>query len=224
MQKHMPARMRGTMAARVTECKNPEQQTEVSREVFVQWWISHIRGLRRKLQMESLKIFDELDKETAGALDKKALIALVKVCRNQPEYKSGSNTTAFESTADYRRAWWSMGSSKASTRPALNLETVFESIDKRKDDRVSRSEWEEWFSEHIGYDGADLPLLPEYMARKIEATAEQQSRGDSQVETQAGGRQKKTGAALWRFLRTRLRVLVSFQSVWGTFSHGRVCH
>jgi hypothetical protein len=109
-----------------------------------------------------------------------------------------------------------MGSSKASTRPALNLETVFESIDKRKDDRVSRSEWEEWFSEHIGYDGADLPLLPEYMARKIEATAEQQSRGDSQVETQAGGRQKKTGAALWRFLRTRLRVLVSFQSVWGT--------
>ena len=81
---------------------------------------------------------------------------------------------------------------------------------------MSRSEWEEWFSEHIGYDGADLPLLPEYMARKIEATAEQQSRGDSQVETQAGGRQKKSGVALWRFLRTRLRVLVSFQSVWGT--------
>jgi hypothetical protein len=217
MQKHMPARMRGTMAARVTECKNPEQQTEVSREVFVQWWISHIRGLRRKLQMESLKIFDELDKETAGALDKKALIALVKVCRNQPEYKSGANTTAFESTADYRRAWWSMGSSKASTRPALNLETVFESIDKRENDRVSRSEWEEWFSEHIGYDGANLPLLPEHMARKIEAAAVNQSHSTKQiVKTQVGERQKKTGKALWTFLRTRLRVLVSFQGVWGT--------
>jgi hypothetical protein len=55
------------------------------------------------------------------------------------------------------------------------------------------------------------------MARKIEATAAHQSHGTKQtVETQAGERQKKTGKALWKFLRTRLRVLVSFQGVWGT--------
>jgi hypothetical protein len=45
MQKHIPARMLGTMVARVTECggKNPKQQTEVSREVFVQWWMQKKR-------------------------------------------------------------------------------------------------------------------------------------------------------------------------------------
>lgn len=219
MQKHIPARVRGTMALRVTksEGKNPEKLTEVSREFFVQWWVSHMRGLRRKLLMGSMKLFDELDKETNGALDKKALITLVKRAGAMAEYTSGAKTTAFESTAEHRRAWWSMGSSKASTRPALNLETVFESIDKRENDRVSRSEWEEWFSEHIGYDGANLPLLPEHMARKIEAAAVNQSHSTKQiVKTQVGERQKKTGKALWTFLRTRLRVLVSFQGVWGT--------
>ena len=207
MQKHIPARMRGTMALRVTKSggKNPEKQTEISREIFVQWWVSHMRGLRRKLLMGSMKLFDDVDKETNGALDKKALITLVKRAGAMAEYKSGTKTTL------------SLGNNQAPASPTLNFETVFESIDKRENDRVSRSEWEEWFSEHIGYDGANLPLLPEHMARKIEAAAVHQSHSTNQiVKTQVGERQKKTGKALWTFLRTRLRVLVSFQGVWGT--------
>ena len=109
---------------------------------------------------------------------------------------------------------------------------------KGREDRVSRSEWEDWFrpdagradilkastpilvhmensysdrvlcrmttrppsrfGDHIGYDGANLPLLPEYMARKIEATAVHQQRGAVRAEgttpsTSMQFRQKKGG-------------------------------
>ena len=197
MRKHMAAITRKGHHTRVLE-----EPTELSREVFLQWWVDHLRGVRRKLLMESLRIFDELDCGTIGRLDRKTFETLVRKSTGLDNYPQ-------------------------SAHERLDKDKVFDTIPKKNVEAITRDEFEEAWGEHIGYDGPSLPLLPEHMAKKINETAiadvKHYCNRNSEVAAYSLEhvnspehvnyiKYTRTAKELWEFLRVRLRLLVSFQA------------
>jgi hypothetical protein len=55
--------------------------------------------------------------------------------------------------------------------PPFDSSSTFFLVPRANPDVILREEFEEWWGDQIGYDGSEIPILPEYMARKIEAAA-----------------------------------------------------
>jgi hypothetical protein len=95
---------------------------------------------------------------------------------------------------------------------------------------ITREEFEEAWGHYIGYDVANLPLLPEHMAQQINRVAVHSSQKEAPnpsltprglakqksmnpgVEVCMDAGDARTGKQLWQFLKIRLKVLASFQA------------
>ena len=130
--------------------------TVVSKDTFVQWWMSYQRDLRRKLLTETMNMWDDHQKRSfkwddAGeGLQKRSFNVVVGKATGLPNYKC-----------------FPVGK----LNPPFDSSSTFFLVPRANPDVILREEFEEWWGDQIGYDGSEIPILPEYMARKIEAAA-----------------------------------------------------
>ena len=71
---------------------------------------------------------------------------------------------------------------------------------------------EDWWKARIGFDDPGIPVLPEYLVKKVEDIDRRQGAGSTSQQQQGRGR---SGRELWCWLRPRLRLLQEMTSAWG---------
>ena len=170
-----------------------EEPEQVQRETFVLWWMNYQRDVRRKLLSESMKLFEnEQHHRGKAGLDAKHFNnVLNNLIHRSPNFKCLPAGTL---------------------DPAFDSRNTFGSVPKADHGIITMDEFEDWWGSQVGYDGADIPILPEHMAQKIADAA-----GTDNLWPE-GQLSNRSGKMLWRYMGVRLRLLVSFEAIWGQFS------
>ncbi len=174
----------------------------VSFEEFATWWNSQKEAERRRMRRNVKEVFESVDADDSGRLDKQEFAQGAKKAKNM-----------------------------LGIDPPFDAELDWEKVAKRSnpitgEDEVTYQAFEAWWKERLGIVDADIPVLPEYMVQKIEeahyfAKKQLEREGKVQQPTSptAGATADKTGprstTELWGSLRPRLLSVVRMQRQWG---------
>ena len=187
---------------------DPEKTGKVNFDQFQKWWRLKEDTARRELRKNVEQVFRMTDQDGSGKLDREEVAAMAaKISR-----KYGAE---FE--------------------PPFDLEADFADMDTRATGLIDFKQFATWFKYRTGDDEPEIPVLPEFMVRKVGTlsaqVAVQQVGGrlsrrissrkrnhKAAVESSAkddGDRPTRSGKKLWGFLRPRLGIIVSLQRQWG---------
>ncbi len=173
------------------ERMDPDWTGEVGFQAFRRWRKLKTDMYRRELRNNVRQVFEMTDEDGSGMVDKKECgTMMVKIGK------------AFKGV-DFD--------------PPFSLEEDFAAMDVQNRGEVSWEEFLDWFMQRTGDDEPDIPVLPEYMVRKVvdvdsgQILAAHSSSGEDRVppETEEVAAEKysrqppatRTGKALWNLLR-----------------------
>ncbi len=196
---------------------DPERTGKVNFESFRKWWRLKEDTARRDLRKEVEQVFRMTDVDDSGKLDREEIgLMAVKIAKRF---------------------------AGASFDPPFDLDTDFAAMDCDNKGYATYDDFAAWFRFRTGDDEPDIPVLPEYMVRKVGALSTQikheeairgsfreRKRGNDKSATNENGldslvgssgparRPARSGKELWGFLAPRLNVLVALQNQWGRVS------
>lgn len=144
------------------------------------------------MRREVKSIFDSLDKNRDGGLSKVEFSVFMKKAKKQMQLM----------------------------QPPFDLDNDWKLMCSTPDDpsaQVSFAEFEAWWKARNGIEDPDIPVLPEFMAKKINefALSPAALKGLAGKVSAAEAQDSRTGQKLWDFLRPRLKLLVAMQAQWG---------
>ena len=168
---------------------------EIGFEAFCYWFNPKKEAQRRENRVRVLELFQEVDMDDSGALDKEEIGLLMRKAQGKLKLIA----------------------------PAFDLDTDWEKMGKTTADCVTFHHFELWWKERTGVVEVDIPVLPESMVAKISEVGERVERRNRKLKgdntKQAVGQcrrpDKRLGADLWDFLRPRLKLIVQMQTQWG---------
>lgn len=171
-----------------------EQLTEISFGSFVQLYNLRMGAQRRQLRVDVKALFEKLDANHSGTLNKQQLAILVRRCKKQ----LGLLPPEFE----LERDWGYLTSDSPPTdldNPSLG---------------VSWKEFERWWKNRCGLTEADTPIIPEYFTRQLKdnticphADLAKYNRKRRPLET-------SLGTDLWAHLAPKLKKLAAMKRIW----------
>jgi hypothetical protein len=169
-----------------------DQPREISFGAFVQIFSTYVGAERRKNRIAVKKLFDKLDADHSGTLNKKQFAILVKNCRKKlsllpPEF-------------NIDRDWGYVTSGSQLTDPS----------DQHL--AVSWSEFERWWKNRCGVVETNTPIIPEYHLRQLQNRRQLGAR--STIATSAINGSETMGSNRWRVLRPQLVALAAMNLVW----------
>ena len=186
---------------------DPEKTGKVNYEQFQKWWRLKEDTARRELRKNVEQVFRMTDQDGSGKLDREEVAAMAaKISR-----KYGAE---FE--------------------PPFDLDADFADMDTCNTGLVDFKQFATWFKYRTGDDEPEIPVLPEFMVRKVGTLSAQvavqqvggrlsrrissRRKQNAAVESSRkddGDRPTRSGKRLWSFLRPRLGIIVSLQRQWG---------
>lgn len=189
---------------------DPDLTGEVGFEAFRSWRKLKTDMYRRDLRKNVRQVFEMVDESGDGMLDKEECATMME--KISEKFKG----------VDFD--------------PPFSLEQDFALMDVQQRGAVSWDEFLEWFTDRTGDDEPDIPVLPEYMVRKVVENsgraavvhnpAKQQPsskmgthRSGMELWTLLKNRHVRSGSELWALLRLRLGMLVQLQKQWGTIGN-----
>lgn len=193
---------------------DPEKTGKVDFDSFRKWWRLKEDTARRDLRKNVEQIFRMTDADGSGKLDREEVgLLAAKIAKKF---------------------------AGASFDPPFNLDTDFAAMGGERKGYVTFEEFASWFKFRTGDDEPDIPVLPEYMVRKVGDLSTQikhvdvltTSYGKRQNDKENNERtqsvairhmdrsrsQRRRGKDLWGFLAPRLNILVALQNQWGRVS------
>jgi Ca2+-binding EF-hand superfamily protein len=170
----------------------------VSFTEFNKWFQLNKENVRRKDRSQIRWLFEKLDSDSNGGLDKTEIARLFRdSCRHSKQL--------------------------ASLDPPFDLETDWPAMDKTADTngdlQVTFDAFENWWKERCGIENPNIPVLPEYFVMLAHEISEKEK-----YETSANQDGQRTGKQLWAYLRPRLRMLVQMAKNWGEISELYTSH
>jgi Ca2+-binding EF-hand superfamily protein len=209
--------MSNTAVQEAFDRMDPDMTGEVGFEAFRRWRKLKMDMYRRELRNNVREVFDMVDEDGGGTLDIDECATMMgKIGK---KFKGVDFDPPFHLADDF---------------------AVMEIV--RGEGEVTWEEFLEWFMERTGDDEPDIPVLPEYMVRKVVGadTGLLLVRGallpPPLVEADIAGEQDdakvtlqppaaavakpqqpqcRAGKDLWAFLRPRLGMMVKLQKQWG---------
>lgn len=155
---------------------------------FAEWFNAFLEKQRRTVTRAVKEIFNKIDKEGSGFLNKEQFGLLAEKAKLQLD-------PPFDLDSDWKRC---------KTNKALG--------DKSEELVLKFGGFEAWWKERLGIDEPDIPVLPEYMVQKID---EASLLGRRRAEREQALHGRRSGKILWEMLRPRLFSLVRMQRQWG---------
>lgn len=168
---------------------DPRQHSvEISFGSFAQVYNTRMGARRRQRRLEVKAVFDKLDKDHIGALNKQQIDVLVRRCSKQLALLP----PAFELDRD-----WSWLTSESKPTDPSDPTAV----------DVPWLHFERWWKNRCGLTEASSPIIPEYFARCSATLADAKPGGQD-------GDGRATKSKRWRYLVPRLQLLGQMSSNW----------
>lgn len=200
---------------------DPDMTGEVGFDAFLRWRKLKMDMYRRDLRANVRQVFEMVDESGDGVLD-------MNECATMMD-KIGRKFQGVDFD------------------PPFCLQDDFAAMDVQNRGVVSWDEFLDWFKKRTGDDEPDVPVLPEYMVRKVledhtkvvmprspversksrcqrtpqkSKSAQEKHRSGVELWSMLRNRNQKnrSGLELWAFLRPRLGMIVKLQKQWGTIS------
>ena len=194
---------------------------EIGFAQFSLWWSRFKEQERRNLRLQVRDLFEKIDVDGDGALDKHEISRLVQKSTGR------GGLSALVPPFDLESDWLRMRHHEPVQLPTATADELGEGA--AHEPTVSFSAFETWWKERIGFDDVGIPVLPEFLVKKIDdldaRDASYMRRSSDTTANRAGGGtgaaavggapQRRTGRELWRWLRPRLRLMIEMTNAWG---------
>lgn len=160
---------------------------EISFASFVQLYNLHMGAQRRKCRMDVKNLFDKLDADHTGTINKQQLKTLVK--------RAHKKLALLPPKFDLDRDWGYLTSERESTEPNDPFLVV------------SWPEFERWWKNRCGLTEANTPMIPEFFIRQLNDPSHTKS-------SPKLGEHATVGSGLWKLLAPKLRSVAMMTMAW----------
>jgi Ca2+-binding EF-hand superfamily protein len=163
---------------------------------FVKWFNSLKERERRQMRRKVRDLFESIDKDHSGRLDKAEFAKLAT---------KGKDLLGIHPPFDLEKDW------------AACEHTVYQDMEPE----VTYQGFEKWWKSRLGLDSEfpDIPVLPEFMVQRVSEVSEKldkrEHRGASLSVKRRGHTGPLTGKDLWKIIRPRILSIVRMQNQWG---------